>query len=103
MFKYVQSLDTILANLKTANITIAKAMFWFYCFRIKIVSYICNSKELHLDIFKVLKIFDWLKYIDIITVGVFIDIDVYYQIWIKDFAQVAIFIYRSFKKNSVFE
>lgn len=59
----------------------------------KIMNNICDFKRQHLDISKVLKIFNYLKYVNNIIVRAFMDIYIYYQILIKIFAQVAAFIY----------
>lgn len=68
------------------DITISRAKSQFYYSGIKIVSYICDFEGWYLNTSKVLKIFNKLKYINIITTQAFIGIYIYYWIWIKDFA-----------------
>lgn len=67
------------------------------------VEFISDLDGFQYNINKVFKILDWPKYVDIIITWAFISIYVYYWIWIKAFAQVAIPIYRLFKKNAAFE
>lgn len=67
LVNYIQNLNAIFANLKRTDITILKAKSQFYYADIKIMGYIYDSKEWHLDISKVLKIFDWPKYVNFTT------------------------------------
>ena len=89
--------------MERAGITIARAKSQFYCSRIKIEGYICDSEGRYPDTSKVLKILDWPECVDVTIARAFIGVCVYYRIWIKDFAQVAALIYRLFKKNSIFK
>lgn len=68
MLEHIQNLDAVFADLKRAGITILEAKSQFCYAGIKIVSYICDFEKQHLDTSKVLKIFDWPEYVDIITV-----------------------------------
>lgn len=101
--KHIQNLDTVLADLKRVDITIARAKSQFCCTGIKIVGYIYDFEGRYLDISKVLKILDWSECIDVTAARAFMSVCVYYQIWIKDFAQVAVPIYNLFKKNAIFK
>lgn len=99
----IYSLNIILINLKTANITNIYKKSQFYCFRFEIISYIYDFKRQQISIFKILKIFNQFKYTNIITSQTFIKMYIYYQIQIKDFIQVTTFICNLFKKNSKFK
>lgn len=79
-------MDIVLANLEQARVTIARAKFRFYQASIKIVGYIYDTNSCHFNTFKVLKILDWPKDIDINSTFVLIGFCIYYQIWIKNFA-----------------
>lgn len=70
----------MLADLEKVDITISRAKSQFCYAGIKIVGYSYNFERWHLDTSKVLKIFNWLKYVDITIAQVFIDVYVYYQI-----------------------
>lgn len=68
MLKYIKNLDIILADIKKANITIARIKSQFCYFDIKILSYICDFERQHPNILKVLKNFDQLKYMSVTIV-----------------------------------
>lgn len=103
VIEHIQNLDTVLADQEKAGITIAKVKSRFSCFGIKIIGYICASERQYPDTSQVLKIWDQLKCVNVTAARAFIGVYVYYQIWIKDFAQVAAPIYSLFKKNAIFE
>lgn len=63
---------------------------------------ICNADGCYIEISKVLKILDWPKYIDVFSICACIEVYVYYQIWIINFAQVAAPIYQLLRKNTLF-
>ena len=92
----------VLADLERAGITIAGAKSQFCRAGIKIMGYICDADGHYPDISKVLKILDWPECTDITSARAFIAVSVYYQIWIKNFAQVAAPIYHLLRKNTPF-
>ena len=102
VFEHIQNLDEVLADLERAGVTIAGAKSQFCRAGLKIVGYICDADGRHPDTSKVLKILDWPDCTDISSARAFMGVCVYYQIWIKDFAQVASPIYHLFKKNTPF-
>lgn len=65
IFEYIQNLDTVLANLEEAGVRIAGANSQFCQAGIKIEGYICDIDGHHLNLSKVLKIFDLPKCIDV--------------------------------------
>lgn len=67
------------------------------------MKFICDSNDRHPNITKILKILNQPEYINITTAQAFINVYVYYWIWIKDLAQGAAPIYNIFKKNNIFE
>ncbi len=97
-----QNLDTILADLERAGVTIAEAKSQFCRAGIKIVGYICDANGRHPDTPKIINILDWPEYTDTTSVRAFMGVCVYYRIWIKNFAQVASPIYHLFKNNIPF-
>ena len=58
MVEHIQNLDTVLAELERAGVTIARAKSQFCRVGIKIVGYICDANGRHPDTSKVLKILD---------------------------------------------
>ena len=103
MVKHIQNLDAVFVNLEKAGITIASTKSQFCYVGIKIVGFIWDLDGRHPDTSKDLKIFDWPKCINITAAQALMGVCVYYQIWIKDFTQVAAPIYWLFKKNTAFE
>ena len=100
--KHIENFDKVLVDLERAGVTIARAKSQFYQASIKIVGYICNTDGCYQYTSKILKILDWLEYSDTTLARVFLEIYIYYQIWIKDFAQIASFIYHLLMKNTLF-
>jgi len=47
---------------------------------IKVVGYVCDSKNRHPDVFKVAKILEWSFLSDITTARVFISVYIYFRI-----------------------
>ncbi len=70
---------------------------------IRIVRYLCDIEDRYPDIAKIIKILKWLYYDSVTEVRVFLDIYVYFRIWISDFVIVAALIYYLCRKNVVFE
>jgi hypothetical protein len=66
---------------------------------LKVVSFICDADDRHFDTIKVIKIIDWLECKNAIETRVFIDVYVYYRIWIKLFVLIVALIYKLLKKN----
>lgn len=66
MLKIIKNLDIILADIKKANITIARIKSQFCYFDIKILNYIYDFERQHPNILKILEIFDQLKYVSVI-------------------------------------
>ena len=70
--------------------------------RFKIIDFICKSNECFLKTVKVLKIVKWSFCQNIENACAFIELCVYYWLWIKNFAMIAASIYNLFKKNHIF-
>lgn len=102
VIEHIQNLDKILVDLKQVGIIIANAKSQFCGADVKIIEYICDIKRCHPNIFKILKILNWPKCTKITLAHAFMGVCIYYQIWIKNFAQVASPIYHVFKKNALF-
>ncbi len=66
------------------------------------VGYIYNSEDRYPDVSKIVKILEWPPLSDIIIVRAFINVCVYFKIWIEYFALIAIPIYTLFKKEVEF-
>ena len=70
---------------------------------IGVVSFICDSEGCHPDSVKVLKIVKWPPCVSIAEARAFIEVCVYYRIWISGFAHIAVPIYYLFRDGVLFK
>ena len=70
---------------------------------IDVISFMCDLEGHHSDSVKILKIVEWLLCISIVKTKVFIEVCVYYQIWISGFAHITAPIYYLFQNGISFE
>ena len=71
--------------------------------KLRIVSFICELKECFSETVKVLKIVKWPLCQSIEDIQTFIELCVYYWLWIKKFVMITVSIYNLFKKNHIFD
>ena len=102
MFEHFQHIDHILVSIELAEAKITKEKSYWCQNNIIVVRFICNYDSWHLKTAKIVKIVEWLLCINIIEAKAFIEICMYYWIWIKDFVIIAQFIYVLFKKSKAF-
>jgi hypothetical protein len=102
MMKHIQTLNRVLVDLKRAECTVSEIKSQFCCAEIKIIDFVCVMNDRHSNITKVIKILNWLVCTDLVETREFIEICVYYRIWIDDFVIIVASIYILFKKNVVF-
>ena len=67
-----------------------------------VIEFVCNYDNQHLKTVKIVKIVEWSLCMNIIKARAFIEICMYYWIWIKNFVIITQFIYILFKKSKVF-
>ena len=89
-------------NIKCTEKCISEKKSQFIMKYIKIINYICKSEDRSSVTSKVLKILNWSLYKDITKIRVFIDIYIYYWLWIYRFVSIAELIYVLIKKNVLF-
>jgi hypothetical protein len=58
ILEHIKSLDAVLVDLKKASITISTLKSHFCMIELKVVSFICDADDRHLDTIKVIKIID---------------------------------------------
>ena len=102
IMKHVQWLDEVLADLKRVECIILNEKSQFCVKELKIVKYVCDVNKRHLDYAKIDKIMNWKQCRDAIETWIFIDICVYYRIFIEKFVQIVESIYRLMKKKMNF-
>ena len=100
--KHVQWLNAVLVNLKKANCTISNEKSQFCMSELKIVDFICDSNDRFSETAKIIKILEWSSCRDVSKVRTFINVCVYYRIWIMNFIIIASSIYCLLKNEESF-
>ena len=102
IMKHVQWLNAMFINLKKINYTISDEKFQFCIFNLKIINFVCDSNDRFSEIMKMIKILKWFSCRNVSEVKIFLDVYVYYCIWIMNFIIIAFFIYRFLKTEKFF-
>ena len=89
IFKYFQHINHILASIELAGAQISEEKLHWYYNDIIMIGYAYNYDNYHFKMAKIAKIIKWSLCMNITEVRIFIDVCVYYQIWIKDFVVIA--------------
>jgi len=102
ILKTIQNLDKVLINIECADRSVSDEKSQYIMKQLKIVEFVCRPNEHSSVINKVLKIVQWRLCQNLKKAHAFIDLCVYYQLWINWFAIISSSIYDLFKKNIVF-
>ena len=102
IFEHVQWLNEILTDFKKTDCTIFEKKSQFYCINIWIVEFIYDNKKKHSNIVKIIKIVKWLICTNVAETREFIEMCVYYRVFIKKFVIIFVSIYKLLKKNCDF-
>ena len=102
ILKHIQWLNAILVNLKKTDCTISDEKFQFCVADLKIVNFICDSNDRFFETAKIIKILKWSSCRDVSEIRAFIEVYVYYRIWVMNFVIIAAFIYRFLKNEEFF-
>ena len=102
ILKHIQWLNAILMNLKKTDCIISNEKFQFCVVNFKIVDFVCDSNDRFLETTKIIKILKWFSCRNVFEVRAFIEVCVYYRIWIMNFVIIAAFIYRLLKNGKSF-
>ena len=97
IMKHVQWIDKVLVDLKRIECIIFNEKSQFCIKKLKIVKYVCDVNERHFDYVKIDKIMNWKKSQNAIEIWIFINIKMYYWIFIQKFVQIVELIYRLMK------
>ena len=103
ILEHVQWLNAVLADLKWADCIMSEKKSQFCMSDIKIVEFVCNAEEWHLNSTKMIKVLNWKLCMNVVTAHSFLELCIYYHIWIKNFTLVMKFIYWLMKKNIIFK
>ena len=71
-------------------------------FELKIVDFVCDLNDRSSETAKIIKILEWSSCRDVSKVRAFIDVCVYYRIWIMNFIIIASSIYRLLRNEKFF-
>ena len=97
VLEHIQWLDVVLVDLELANVTISKEKSQWCMNDLKIVEFVCDSNDRSSNNVKIIKIVKWSFCVDVFETRTFIDVCVYYRIWVKNFVLMIESIYRLFK------
>ena len=103
IFDHIQWLNKILTDFEKTDCIIFKEKSQFCCFDIRIVKFICNDEEKHPNIVKIIKIVKWSVCTNVAKAREFIEMCVYYRIFIEKFIIIFVSIYKLLKKNVIFD
>jgi hypothetical protein len=100
--KHIQWLNDVLTNIEKTDCTIFEEKSQFCCEKLRVVEFVCDVEERHSDTTKIIKILNWFSCQDAVDVREFIEICVFYRVFIADFVFIAQSIYALLKKNVSF-
>ncbi len=102
MLKHIKNLDFVLLNFELIDCIISDEKSKFCMLSIKIVRFVCDFHDCRSEDFKIIKILEWHFCHDVTSVRAFIEVCVYYQVWIENFILIAASIFQLFKKKIKF-
>ena len=102
ILKHIQWLNAILMNLKKTDYTISSEKFQFYVVDFKIVDFVCDLNDRFSETIKMIKILKWFSCRNVFEIRAFIEVCVYYKIWIMNFVIIVVLIYRLLKNEKSF-
>ncbi len=102
VMKHIQWLNDVLTDIEKADCTIFEKKSQFCCEELRVIEFVCDVERRHSDTTKVIKILNWSSCQDAVDAREFIEICVFYRIFIADFAFIAQSIYALLKKNVSF-
>ena len=103
VLEVIISLDKVLADIERAGATISGEKSEFLKKSSKVVAYICGEKGKSPEEVKMKKIEDWPPCKNVKDVKAFIELCVYYRIWIRDFSVIVEPLFRLMNKDQDFE
>jgi hypothetical protein len=102
VMKHIQWLNKILIDIEKIDCIIFEKKSQFYCEKLRVIKFICDVEKRYLNTTKVIKILNWFFYQNVVDVREFIEICVFYRVFIADFALIDQSIYAFLKKNVSF-
>ncbi len=102
ILKAIQNLDKVLINVECTDRSVSDKKSQYIIKQLKIVGFVCEPNKRSSAVNKVLKIVQWRLCQNLKKAHAFIDLCVYYWLWINWFAIISSSIYDLFKKNITF-
>jgi hypothetical protein len=102
VMKHIQWLNNVLIDIEKTNCIIFEKKFQFCCEELRIVEFVCDVEKRHSNTTKMIKILNWFSCQNVVDVREFIEICVFYRVFIADFVFIAQLIYAFLKKNVSF-
>jgi hypothetical protein len=102
VMKHIQWLNDVLTDIERSDCTIFEKKSQFCCEELRVIDFVCDVERRHSNTAKVIKILNWFSCQDAVDVREFIEICVFYRIFIANFVLIAQSIYAFLKKNVFF-
>jgi hypothetical protein len=103
VIKHIQWLNDVLTDIERIDNIIFEKKSQFCCEELRIVDFVCDVKKRHSNTTKIIKILNESFCQNVVDVREFIEICVFYWIFIASFAFIAQSIYAFLKKNVSFD
>jgi hypothetical protein len=100
--KHIQWLNDVLTNIEKIDCIIFEKKSQFCCQRLRVIDFVCDVERRHSDTAKIIKILNSFSCQDVADAREFIEICVFYRVFIADFVFIAQSIYAFLKKNVSF-
>jgi hypothetical protein len=91
-----------LTNIEKSDCTIFEKKSQFCCEELRMIDFVCDVERRHSNTIKIIKILNWFSCQNVVDVREFIEICVFYRVFIVDFVFIAQSIYAFLKKNVSF-
>jgi hypothetical protein len=102
VMKHIQWLNDVLIDIEKANCIIFEKKSQFCCEELRIVEFVYDVEKRHSNTAKMIKILNWFFCQNVVDAREFIEICVFYRVFIADFVFIAQSIYALLKKNVSF-
>jgi hypothetical protein len=102
VMKHIQWLNDVLTNIEKIDCIIFEKKSQFCCEELRVIDYVYDVKKRHSNTTKIIKILNWSFCQNVVNVREFIEICVFYRIFIASFVLIVQSIYAFLKKNVSF-
>ncbi len=102
VMKHIQWLNNVLTNIEKSDDIIFEKKSQFCCEELRVIDFVCDVEKRHSNTAKIIKILNWSSCQDAVDAREFIEICVFYRVFIAKFVLIAQSIYALLKKNVLF-